>query len=143
MNQRTVLFLLMLLISTPATAVDISDFDLGTYVVLGKDRAPVDMFYRLSRSGGQWIMEGKQPGGSWQNISCDRGCDYRKSTEVEIASFFPREVTSTADIACIQNIAQAFCRYTPKGDETKVANVVFALVTGKPIPLFIRRVNVQ
>lgn len=133
----------LLLISSIANAGEILDTDTGTYVLLGRDRTPTDMFYRLSKSYGKWTMEGKKPGSSWQSISCAKECDYRKTSDIEINTYFPSDWRANTDIACIQNTAQAFCRFSQKINPTKVGYVVIALVTGKPIPMFIKRVNEQ
>lgn len=143
MNKLSLLFVALILISPFANAGEIIETDKGTYVLLGRDRAPTDMFYRLSKNGEKWVMDGKEPSGSWKNISCDQGCDYRKTTDGEIKTYFPADWIANADIACIQNIAQAFCRYNPKDDLTKAGYVVIALVSGKPIPMFLKRVNAQ
>lgn len=143
MNKLFLLVAALILISPCSIAGEISETDSGTYVLLGHNNAPVDMFYRLTKSGEKWVMDGKKPGDSWKNISCDKGCDYTVATPREIETYFPAELTAKLDIVCIKNIAQAFCRYSPKEDHTKSSYVVIALVTGKPIPMFIRRVNVQ
>lgn len=143
MNKLPLFLFALILISPFAIAGDIAESDNGTYVLLGRDRAPTDMFYRLSKIGDKWVMDGKEPGGTWKNISCDKGCDYRKTTDGEIKTYFPADWIANADIVCIQNIAQAFCRYNPRGDLSKVGYVVIALVTGKPIPMFLKRVNAR
>ena len=143
MNKLSVLFAVLILISPFSIAGEISETDIGTYVLLGRDNAPIDMFYRLSKSGEKWVMDGKKPGDSWRNISCDKGCDYAIASSGEIETYFPATLRAKVDIVCIKNIAQAFCRYSPKGDATKSAYIVIALVTGQPIPMFIRRVNSQ
>lgn len=143
MNKLSALLAILILISPFSIAGEISEVDTGTYVLLGRDNAPVDMFFRLSKSGEKWTMDGKEPGDSWRNISCDKGCDYTNATDREIETYFPVELRAKLDIVCIKNIAQAFCRYSPKGDSTQSAYVVIALVTGRPIPIFIRRVNAQ
>ncbi len=123
-----------------AGAPEVGPSDSGTYVFL-KQGAPTEMFLRLSKGGGQWIVEIKKPGGHWQNTICDQGCDYGKSTEQEIQRYFPADWRANTDIACIQNMAQAFCRYNDKGAPQRVAYVVIALATGRPIPMFVRRVG--
>lgn len=143
MNKLSLFLFALILISPFAKAGEIIESDKGTYVLLGRDRAPTDMFYRLSKKGEKWVMDGKEPGGSWKSISCDKGCDYRKTTDGEIKTYFPADWMANADIVCIQNIAQAFCRYNPKGDLTKAGYVVIALVSGKPIPMFLKHVNAQ
>lgn len=143
MKKIVTLLIALMLISLIAKAGEVTDADTGTYVLLGRDRVPTEMFYRLSKSDGKWTMDGKEPGGSWKSISCSNGCNYRKTTDSEINTYFPADWRANADIACIQNIAQAFCRFNPKGNQAKTAHLVIALVTGKPIPMFIKRVNAQ
>jgi len=122
------------------SALQIGDADIGTYVVLDRNHAATEVYYRLSRRGGKWVMYGKQPGSEWANISCDSGCDYRASTPDEARSYFPADWLAQVNAACIQNIAQAFCCYTTKDDATKGGYVVMALVAARPIPLFLLRV---
>lgn len=121
-------------------AGELSEGDTGTYVVLDQKRTPTNMFYRLSKNDGKWLMEGKKPGGQWANISCDSGCEYRPTTEAEIQNYFPPDWRANSKIACIQNMAQAFCRYVANEDPSRRGYVVIALVTGRPIPIFVRRV---
>lgn len=129
-----------ILCSLSVTAGELLESDAGTYVVLDKNRASTDMFYRLSKNNGKWVMEGKKPADVWANISCDAGCEYRQSSGSEIQAYFPPDWRANTDISCIQNVAQAFCHYTVKEDSTKGGYVVIALVTGRPIPIFVRRV---
>ena len=126
--------------SISANATGLSDQDAGTFVVLNQQRAPTDMFYRLSKVKGKWVMEGKKAGAGWSNISCDSGCEYRASSESEVQSLFPPDWRANVKISCIQNVAQAFCRYLSIKDPTKGGHVVIALVTGRPIPIFVSRV---
>ncbi len=140
MKNIVLLFAVALYSFSAAAADSLNDGDTGTYVVLDKNRNPTEMFYRLSQSDGKWVMDGKKPGGGWANISCDTGCEYRDSTEGEIQTYFPPDWRANTSISCIQNMAQAFCRYSVKEDSTKRGYVVIALVTGRPIPIFVRRV---
>jgi hypothetical protein len=133
-------FTLSGLTAIQAFAGEISQSDTGTYVQLGKDQLPTGLYYRLSQNNGKWLMEGKLPGGSWKDITCDSGCEYRKTTDTEVLSYFPPDWIANSNIACIQNIAQAFCRFSPKNEPNKAGYVIIALVTGKPIPMFIKRV---
>lgn len=70
MNKFFLLLIALVLISPFAKAGEITESDKGTYVLLGRDRAPTDMFYRLSKKGEKWVMDGKKPAGSWESISC-------------------------------------------------------------------------
>lgn len=76
---------LALLAPFSAFAGEISDFDIATYSLTGKDGQPSGMQMRLSRLDGKWVMEGKgkESTDSWKNISCDSGCEYRVSTNLE------------------------------------------------------------
>lgn len=138
--KKTFMLFAALFYSFVAASAELSESDTGTYVVLDKNRTPTEMFYRLSKSDGKWVMEGKKPGHDWANISCDAGCEYRLSSESEVQTYFPSDWRANTDISCIQNVAQAFCHYTIKGESTKGGYVVIALVTGWPIPIFVRRV---
>lgn len=140
--MKKILFLFgVLSLSLFVSAGEISKQDAGTYVVLDQKRAPTGMFYRLSKDNEKWVAEGRKPGADWINISCDSGCEYRASTEPEIQSYFPADWRANTRISCIQNMAQAFCRYTAKEDKMKGGYVMIALVTGRPIPIFLRRVS--
>src|SRR6218665_2581480 len=121
----------------PAPAPELPAADAGTFVVLDRQQAPTELYYRLSQSSGQWLMEGKQADATWTNISCEAACQYRPSTAADIEALFPPTWRERADLACIQNHAQAFCRYSPKGNAAAANYVVVALVTGKPIPIFV------
>ncbi len=126
-------------------AEEISDFDIATYSLTGKDGQPSGMQMRLSRTNGNWVMEGKkEPMAPWKNISCDTGCEYRASTnteqEVYLASF-PSDMQKQFDISCIQNMANAFCRLTKKDDPSIGGYALIALVTGKPVPMSLQRLT--
>ncbi len=64
MNRLFVLLIVLILISPFSIAEEISEADSGSYVLLGRDNVPVDMFYRLSKSGDKWVMDGKKAGDS-------------------------------------------------------------------------------
>jgi hypothetical protein len=129
-----------------AFAGEISDFDIATYSLTGKDGQPSGMQMRLSRPNGKWVMEGKEKESTapWKNISCDKGCEYRVSTNSEQETYltsFPGDMPKQFDISCIQNMANAFCRLTKKNDTSKGGYALIALVTGKPIPMSLQRLT--
>lgn len=140
MKNVLVLLVMFLCSFSAAAGESLDESDTGIYAVLDKNRNPTQMFYRLSQKDGKWIMDGKKPGGSWIGISCDSGCEYRNSSEAEIQNYFPSDWRASTKISCIQNMTQAFCRYSAKEDAAKRGYVVIALVTGRPIPLFVRRI---
>ena len=128
-----------------AFAGEISDLDIATYSLTGRDGQPSGMQMRLSRPDGKWVMEGKNaPSSPWKNISCDGGCEYRESIiseqEAYLASF-PSDMQKHFDIACIQNMANAFCRLTKKNDASKGGYALIALVTGEPVPMSLQRLT--
>lgn len=129
-----------------AFAGEISDFDIATYSLTGKDGQPSGMQMRLTKTNGKWVMEGKEKGtlAPWKNISCDTGCEYRASTNAELKTYllsFPGDMQTRFDISCIQNMANAFCRLTKKDDPSKGGYSLIALVTGKPMPMSLQRLT--
>jgi len=141
-------FLLIITFLVPLAmhAGEITDFDIATYSLTGKDGQPTGMLMRLSKINNKWVMEGKERGSNapWKNISCDKGCEYRVSTKVEhetYLSLFPNNMQKRFDISCIQNIANAFCRLTKKNDSSKGGYALIALVTKKPVPMSLRRLT--
>lgn len=140
MHVRLLLLLVATILPAPmVSGAELSDVDTGTYEMLRADGSPSGSLYRLSRSGNKWVVNGKLPGKDWKDISCDPGCEYRNSSKREIQSYFPPDWRENNEIACIQNVAQAFCRFTPVNDSSKRGYIFFALVTGKPIPVRTRR----
>lgn len=143
--SRLLLIALVLLAPTFASAGEISDFDIATYSLTGKDGQPGRMQMRVSRPNGKWVMEGKnEPAAPWKNISCDTGCEYKASTNAEQEAYlasFPGDMPRQFDIACIQNMANAFCRLTKKDDASRGGYALIALVTGKPIPMSLQRLT--
>jgi hypothetical protein len=129
-----------------AAASEISDFDIGTYALTKSDGNPTGMEMRLSRSKGNWMMEGKETASteSWKSISCASGCEYRLTSNSErdlYLATFPVEMQKQFDMSCIQNMANAFCRLTNKNDPSKGGYVLVALVTGKPTAVSLKRLT--
>jgi hypothetical protein len=128
--------------SANSIAAELSDADTGTYEWLNPKGEPTGVLYRLSRSSeGKWVAEGFIPGQGWKNVGCDVGCEYRNSASDEVQKYFPASWITNADISCIQNVAQAFCRYSGKTDPNRNGHVVIALTSGKPIPVMVRKVR--
>jgi hypothetical protein len=124
----------------------ISSFDIATYVLTNKDGQPTKMQIRLSQNQGAWVMEGREVPAPWKIISCDTGCEYRASIHEEedkYLSYFPKSIQNTFSIACIQNMAQAFCRVSKKDNLSQGGYALIALVTGTPIPISLQRLPQQ
>ena len=132
-------FALIAVLAAVQAQAQLTPADTGTFVVLDRDFKPTELQYRLSRKGAQWVMEGRKPGAPWERIACARGCDYRDSTKKEVAAYFPPEWSAKMDFACIQNVAQAFCRGRDRADAAKTVFFVVALAAEQPMPLFLRR----
>nr|WP_315594464.1 hypothetical protein [uncultured Cupriavidus sp.] len=137
---RLLLLLAFTTLHSFAWAAELSDSDAGTYEMLKADRTPTGFLYKFSRSGNKWIAFAKSPGKEWKNMSCDPGCEYRNSTAKDIQTFFPPSFREENELACIQNIAQVFCRFVPVNEPRSRGYVFIILVTGKPIPVRTRRV---
>ena len=98
---RKLIVVLSLIGPAISFASDISDFDLGTYSLTGKDGQPSGMQMKLSKINGKWVMEGKEheSTANWKSISCDLGCEYRASTGTEHISYlssFPGDMHTGA-----------------------------------------------
>jgi hypothetical protein len=132
---------LALVAGAPGAVAQLTARDTGTFVVLDRDFKPTELQYRLTRKGANWVMEGKKPGAPWERVACARGCDYRDSTKNEVAAYFPPEWSGKMDFACIQNVAQAFCRGRDKADAAKAVFFVVGLAAEQPVPLFLRRIG--
>lgn len=140
------IFALVLLVPSMVLCNEISEYDVATYSLSGKDGKPSGMQLRLDKSNGKWIVYGKKKESTdpWKNISCDAGCDYRASTMAESMLYlnvFPGEMPKKYEIACIQNMANAFCRLTMKSNPQKGGYALVALVTGKPVPITLQRLD--
>ncbi|MDE2421766.1 MAG: hypothetical protein KGO49_11380 [Gammaproteobacteria bacterium] len=140
MNKKLLLLTVTLLVSFFARSAELSDVDSGIYEVLNPKNEATGVLYKLSKTNTGWSAFGKLPNNNlWKDLSCDAGCAYRTSTDTDVNGFFPADWLARFDIACIQDIAQAFCRVSPKGDPSKNIHMIIALVTGKPIPLYLKR----
>lgn len=139
--KQLIFFIMSIFLTLPTIAREISISDTGIYTILDKNLKSIDRYYRLSYRNGKWIMEGKEPNKNWKNVSCEESCQYRKSNLLETQSYFPNTMFHHYDIACIQNIAHAFCRYTLKNQPHQGAYVSVALVTEQPILIFLKRVS--
>ena len=143
---KLLLLAVVILVPLATKAGEITNFDIATYSLISKDGRPTGMLMRLSKVNNQWIMEGKAKGTNapWKNISCDTGCEYRASTNIEHATYlalFPTITQKQFDISCIQNVANAFCRLSKKDHPSKGGYSLIALVTGEPIPMSLRRLT--
>lgn len=143
MPSKAAFMLVVLATSSVASSARLADADAGTYEWLGQNQAPTGVLFKLWRSDDKWVAVGKLPGKDWTDISCDAGCGYVDSTAEEIRAYFPPRVLASTDVACIQNTAQAFCRLQSKSAPERISHAIVALVTGRPIPILLRRVGTR
>lgn len=141
--RRILAIVWLVLSSSTFAATPISSSDTGTFVILGKDRKPTSLFYRLTLSDNVWKMEGKENNKQWKYISCENLCQYNQVTDQEATTYLPNAMRGNYDMSCIKNIAQAFCRYTLKSNRKQGGYAVIGFVTGQPIPILLQRVADQ
>jgi hypothetical protein len=139
--RKVAIAALTLIASALANAQGLTVRDGGEYAVLTADGEPTTLKYRFSLSDRKWLAEGKEGDGPWRNISCDQGCEYRVSTKAEAVNYLPKHARQRFHIFCIQNVAQAFCRYTEISNSSHVGYVVMALVVNPPRAIPLRRIN--
>ena len=132
-------FFIALLASNCASSAELNSSDSGVYVVVGRDGQLSSLSYRFTLEKGSWRAEGKEGPGPWINVSCDHGCQYVTSSSAQSESYLPPPMKTGFTIACIQNSAQAFCRYIDKSNPSQGGYVVMGLVTSPPTPIFVRR----
>jgi hypothetical protein len=133
--------LVALAITAGTCCAQVSQKDTGTYEWLNTKGEPSGVFLKLSlKPDGSWLAEGKLPGKGWENLSCGEECNYRNSTTGEVVSYFPKEWLEVANVSCIQNKAQAFCRAVGKNNPTIEQHLILTLVTGRAIPVILKRV---
>ena len=129
------------LAATHLAFADLNDEDSGVYVILKRDGTSGDLFYRISKGLSGWQAEGRSSKDEWQSISCEQGCQYLSSSQVSIESWFPPDWRANNEIGCINNKANAFCRFSAKGEPGKGGYVMIALVTEVPTPMFFKRLR--
>ncbi|MBV7433884.1 hypothetical protein KRX19_02500 [Cardiobacteriaceae bacterium TAE3-ERU3] len=144
-KRHAILAALLSLLCSSVLAQGLSPDDTGDYVLLhSKTQKPTTTFMRLFLEGEQWMLDGKRGDEGWQPVCRAEGnCRLRDSSSADIATLFakaPDDMCKEYDITCIQNIAQAICRLDGKNGDDKIY-LMFALVTGKPIPIELRKVR--
>lgn len=135
--KKILLLLALALTAIPALTAEMADSDAGIYETLN------GIHYRLSQTEGKWTLADKEAGGPLAKLDCASECDYRKTTEAEIQSYFSATMLENLDVVCIQNMVMAFCRYNPKSDPTKKITILLALFDGKAALIPIRQIEQQ
>ena len=140
MQIRKCIFATLLGLScAAATSADLNASDAGVFVVTGRDSQPTSLSYRFTLERGVWHAEGRDGQGPWKDLSCDRGCEYVIATSAKSETYLPAAMKQRYTMACIENAAQAFCKYADKKNSSHGGYVVMALVTNPPTPILVRR----
>lgn len=142
MKKQFSVLLALAIFASASSAKGITESDAGTYEWLNaKGQGSGVLFRLIKQADGAWAAEGKLPNRDWESVGCGAGCTYRTTTSEEVISYFPQRWLEQANIECIQNRAQAFCRYDSKSAPPSTGYLILALVTGKPTPIKLKRVN--
>ena len=140
MNRLVVaIFLSMLTYHSLASALELSQADAGVYVVLDQNRQPTSLRYRFVNDAGSWRAEGRDGDGAWRSISCEGDCQYKTVEGALALTYLPPAMRQSYTIACVKNVAQAFCKYVDKENPSQGGYVVIALVANPPRPILVRR----
>lgn len=83
----------------------------------------------------------RRDNGTWKNVTCERDCILHISAKSEINNFVPQDVLANYTYECIHNSAFAFCAYGPTGNINKDNYVLIALVTKRPTPVYLKKLE--
>lgn len=125
--------------SAPATSFD--QKHAGTYALIHKDGHTTDFLFHASVTNGAWKIEQKNQDGTWSSVTCESTCQLVDSSSQDVSRFFPGSAQKKYQKECIHNSAFAFCHYVPRNDPNQMGYVIIDLVTGKYIPMWLKKVG--
>lgn len=100
-------------------AANLDQHDAGEYVMLNAQQEPTPMQMRFYRRGKQWMMDGKSDTQDWHPVCRGDGqCRLQASPAAKVREWkqvLPRDFQAMP-MACIHNIAFAFCRISKPED---------------------------
>ena len=137
MNTRFAITVLLASLAADANAIDTTD--VATFRVVSVKDQPTQKLMRLAGKPGSWRIEDQLPDGTWQDVTCQGGCQLQESTETDFKRFFPADDLSGVKMSCVHNYAFAFCRYGRKSVFSEKGYVFVALTEKYPIPLRLQR----
>ncbi len=123
-------------------AAGLQDSDSGTFVFLDKEKNPTDTYYRLSKSAGKWVLEGKnskKP--EWENITSHECCKLHDSKLEDIRKYFTSDWFEKFDITCVENKGNAICHLTLKNNPQKGIYAVVMLEDKSYLSMRLARVE--
>lgn len=111
-----------LAVAVAAGAAPLDKQDEGDYVLLNLQQEPTPLQMRyLLRADGQWIMDSNTDNQGWQPVCRgDGSCRLQASREADVRQWrrlLPEQIRQYP-LACINNVAFAFCRMS-KPDNPK------------------------
>ena len=120
-------------------ALEFDQKDQGIYGLLSLDGKLTDIRYRVSKRADEWRVEELRAQGNWVDITCEKGCRLEVTSTGKVAYFTALEGGTRANSTCMNNHAFAICKLGEA--EGPRFYLWVALVTGKPIRLFLRRMD--
>ena len=137
MKTRFAALLLLAALALNAFAIDATD--VATFRVVSVKNEPTQKLMRLAGRPGAWRIEDQQPDGTWQDVTCQGGCQLGESNESDFKRFFPSDDLSGVKMTCVHNKAFALCRYSRASVPGEKGYVFVALTEQYPIPLRLQR----
>ncbi|MGQ0696994.1 MAG: hypothetical protein ACT4PZ_02005 [Panacagrimonas sp.] len=112
-------------------ALALTEEDTGTFVALDQQGQPVEKILRVSKRGEAWKFEDRQPDGSWLNVSCHGGCEYRDATLEDLTELFGSDPPPNIRPECVRNEQFAFCHLVRTDGGEKVHGYVLVVRIGE------------
>jgi hypothetical protein len=121
--------------SEPAVRFDSGDE--GIYGLLSVDGKLTAIRYRLTHEADRWRLEELLGPSRWQDVTCEKECRLVDSNRSDAARFTALTNGTTMNSTCMNNHAFAICKLL--GANGSRFYLWVALITHKPIRLFLRR----
>ena len=134
-------FAILIMCFTAAVSFAFETSNAGMYAVVHKDGYVTNFHFSVSQQSGTWNIQQRLNNGQWKNVTCERDCILKVSSESEIENFIPQDIRARQKYECIHNSAFAFCAYSPVDDMTRRGYALIALVTKKPIPIRLKKIE--
>lgn len=141
---KTLFAVLAVAAAVQVQAAGLDKFDQGDYVLLNMQQEPTPMQMRFVLQGRQWMMDGKEGNGSWQPVCrADGQCRLQASSTADMKKWrqrLPQEVRNFP-LACINNVALAFCRSSKPDNPDMRLYWWIPLVGGQDVALGLNRLR--
>lgn len=142
--KRLTMLLALFALNAAAMAQGLDRNDAGEYVLLNTKQEPTAMQMRFYQNGTQWVMDSRDGNGNWQAVCRGDGvCRLKVSSAAKMQEwrqFLPNEI-KTMPMACINNIAFAFCRVSKPDNPNQRLYWWFAWRNGQTHALGLNRLR--